>query len=331
MKRFLSIVILITAFFSLISCTTADSAQFYYDYDMNDYIVVDDYSKAIDRNSDEYKKMYREFYRDAFGDDLAYVVKDGAVLDGDKVNINYEGKYNGEEFDGGTELNYVLTVGDGFFTVDGFEKNLIGTPLGGEVVFNATLPDNYHNKSLAGKEVTYRVQINSITRYPEPDNDDVKKYGFESYEDYKNQADDFAIGVCVFNNAYDSMTIKSYPEIETEKLIKVLYDDYVNNCTEKGTTIEAYVASVGWTMDQFNSHLKDSVQKDFRKMPRDLLSYYILQVTDQKLTQKEILEFADLLPERYGIEKNSVTDIELERMAVYEKALKVCRQMAEVK
>ncbi len=331
MTRFISIIILFSALFTLASCTASDSAQLYYEYDMNDYIAVDDYSKSVDRNSDNYKKMYREYYKDAFGDKLAYKVKEGSVLEGDKVNINYIGMYNGEEFDGGTEYGYALTVGDGLFIVEGFEKKLIGTPLGGEVVFNAILPDSYHNKELAGKEVTYTVQINSITRYPMPDDEEAKKYGFESYEDFNDRADSFAIGVCVFNNAYDSAEIKSFPKEETELLMSVLYDDYVESCAEKGVSVEDYVASVGWTMDRFNSHLKDSIQKDFRKMPRDLLSYYILQTEDQKLTQKEILEFTDNLPKKYGIKAKDISDIELERMAVYEKALDVCFQMAEVK
>ncbi len=318
---------LVSVLLFLSSCVAGNGAQLYYDYDLTEYITVGDFSKTVDRESDDYKKYYRQFYFDYFGEDFAYNLDSGEVQEGDKININYFGTYNGEEFDGGSELNYSIRVGDELFTVEGFEKGLIGIPLGGERTLELTLPDSYHNKELAGKEVTYLVSVNSITRYPEPSDAQAVEYGFASYDDYHKQADEFAIGVCVFNSAYDCMEIKAYPEKETEILVDELYAEYAASYAENGMSVQAYVASVDWTMEQFNDHLYDSIQKDFRRMPRDLLSYYILHVHDSKLTLKEIEDYRDGLGEDF----QDVSDIQLERMAVYSKALRVCCDIAEVK
>ena len=332
MKKLYAVFVVICLIAGLSACASDNGAQLYYDYDLTEYITVGDFSKVVDRNSDEYKKLYREFYFDAFGEDFAQILSVGEVKEGDKVNINYYGTINGEEFDGGSELDYTLRIGDGLFTVEGFEKGIVGTKLGGEVILELTLPDDYHNKELAGKEATFKIQVNAITRYLEPDNSQVVKYGFESLEEFRSEADDFAVSVCVFNAAYDAMEIKKYPEKETEKLVSELYKEYAAGYAEKGYSVEAFVASVDWTMEKFYEHLHDSVMYDFRRMPRDLLSYYFLDKYDRKLTSKEFQDCSDRLALEYGEDEfKKIPDIELERIAVYEKALKVCLEIAEVR
>ena len=47
-------------------------------------------------------------------------ITDRAVEDGDTVSINFVGKMNGEEFEGGSAEDYSLTIGSGVF-IEGFE------------------------------------------------------------------------------------------------------------------------------------------------------------------------------------------------------------------
>ena len=55
-------------------------------------------------------------------------VMEGTVKDGDVVNIDFVGKMNGEEFQGGAGSDFNLTIGSGQF-IDGFEDGLIGRML----------------------------------------------------------------------------------------------------------------------------------------------------------------------------------------------------------
>ena len=52
-------------------------------------------------------------------------ITDRAVQDGDTVDINFVGKVDGKEFDGGSAENYSLVIGSGTF-IDGFEDSIIG-------------------------------------------------------------------------------------------------------------------------------------------------------------------------------------------------------------
>ncbi|MBR3164748.1 MAG: FKBP-type peptidyl-prolyl cis-trans isomerase, partial [Lachnospiraceae bacterium] len=51
------------------------------------------------------------------------------VEEGDTVNIDYVGRIDGEEFAGGSDSGYDLTIGSGSF-IEGFESGLIGHEVG---------------------------------------------------------------------------------------------------------------------------------------------------------------------------------------------------------
>lgn len=334
MKRLISLFLIFILCALLTSCSPdREKVTLYYDYDMNDFISVGDYSVEVKRDSDEYIKAYIDFYDDTFEEDLSETLTEGVVKIGDEANIHIYGTYKGKDFDGGTSLDYNLRVGKGLFTVEGFERGLVGAKIGSEITLNLTLPENYHNLELAGKDVTYLVRINYVKRFNEPTNSQSRKYGFDSYDDYKKQTDDFCIGVCIFNSAYDAMKINSYPKSELEEMVSNLYDTYKRRCSEKGMTVENYVASLDWTMEEFMDTLYESVQYDSTKMPRYMLSYYILEETDNKLTQQEIENYKAKLINENGedLEASRIYNITISSFAAYEKALSVCRGMAVVK
>ena len=59
------------------------------------------------------------------------VKEDGAVENGNTVNIDFSGSVDGEEFEGGQAEGYDLEVGSGSF-IPGFEEQLEGMKTGEE-------------------------------------------------------------------------------------------------------------------------------------------------------------------------------------------------------
>lgn len=87
----------------------------------------------------------------------------GAVVsDGDMVNIDYEGRHNGELFDGGTSSDEDVEIGVGAY-VEGFEEGLVGHAVGETFEMPVTFPDGYGG-DLGGEEVVFTVTINGIYR-----------------------------------------------------------------------------------------------------------------------------------------------------------------------
>lgn len=86
------------------------------------------------------------------------------VENGDVVNIDFAGYFNGVQFEGGTAEGYNLKIGSNSF-VDDFEYQLIGMKVGETKTITVTFPFFYPSSpDLAGQDVDFEVTINEINR-----------------------------------------------------------------------------------------------------------------------------------------------------------------------
>lgn len=80
---------------------------------------------------------------------------------GDKATIDFAGKVDGHEFDGGKGENFSVTLGEGRLLKD-FESQVVGMEAGAAKTFEIRFPEDYHGKELAGKTVTFEVKLKQI-------------------------------------------------------------------------------------------------------------------------------------------------------------------------
>ena len=90
-------------------------------------------------------------------------ITEGTVAEGDVANIDFVGRMDGEEFDGGSGEDFNLTIGSGQF-IEGFESGLIGKNIGETVVLDLSFPEDYSKTKpeLNGKPVEFTVTINYV-------------------------------------------------------------------------------------------------------------------------------------------------------------------------
>ncbi len=103
---------------------------------------------------------------------------------GDMVNIDYVGKIDGKEFQGGSATNHDLELGSKSF-IDNFEEQLVNKKAQDEVTVKVKFPDHYHNPEYSGKKAVFEVKINHISccQLQEANDEFVKtKFGLESKE-----------------------------------------------------------------------------------------------------------------------------------------------------
>lgn len=81
--------------------------------------------------------------------------------DGDQVTIDFEGKIDGEVFEGGTAENFELVLGLGQM-IEGFEEGLVGKAAGAETVLELKFPENYQATHLAGKDTEFKVTVKQV-------------------------------------------------------------------------------------------------------------------------------------------------------------------------
>lgn len=133
------------------------------------------------------------------------------VQTGDTVNIDFNGKIDGNEFDGGNAEGYELEIGSGAF-IDGFEDSLIGMKNGETKDISLTFPSDYSNEELAGKDVIFTVTVNEIKRIPELTDALAKELdpSCDGVEDYKKKV----LSELVSDNDFSYMRQKGYAALE---------------------------------------------------------------------------------------------------------------------
>jgi len=97
---------------------------------------------------------------------------------GDRLNIDFKGTIEGEEFSGNSGENVPVTIGSGRM-IDGFEKGLTGAKTGEELTLDLQFPEDYTHKEVAGKPVQFQVKVNKVEapELPEIDEEFAKSFG----------------------------------------------------------------------------------------------------------------------------------------------------------
>jgi len=107
---------------------------------------------AIDKTVDILRKQRRSFAQRAL---------DAAAQDGDRVTVDFEGKIDGEPFDGGKAEDFQFLVGEGQMLKE-FEDAVRGMKPGESKTFPLAFPAEYHGKDVAGKTADFMVTVKKI-------------------------------------------------------------------------------------------------------------------------------------------------------------------------
>ena len=100
------------------------------------------------------------------------VVTDRTAMDGDYLTVNYRGQDTSLPASPPTEATDAAVHLGGTHTVPAFTENLRGAKVGEAREFPVTYAADYPKKALAGKTLSYRVEIQSIKRKVVPPADD---------------------------------------------------------------------------------------------------------------------------------------------------------------
>ncbi len=109
-----------------------------------------------------------------------YVPAGRAAENGDRLVIDFTGRKNGEEFEGGKATDYPMLLGAGMMLPD-FEGALVGIAEGQTRTFEVAFPADYHAKDLAGNTVQFEANCKKVEapKLPELDADFAKALGIK--------------------------------------------------------------------------------------------------------------------------------------------------------
>lgn len=115
-------------------------------------VVADVNDDAIERTLDILRQQRRTF---------AQRKADAAVEAGDRVTVDFVGKIDGEEFEGGSASDFAFMVGEGQMLKE-FDDAVRGMKSGESKTFPLDFPENYHGKDVAGKQADFMVSVTRV-------------------------------------------------------------------------------------------------------------------------------------------------------------------------
>ena len=199
-------------------------------------------------------------------------LKEGTVESGDIVNIDYVGKIDGEEFDGGRAEGYDLEIGSSTF-IDGFEDGIIGMQGGETKDLELKFPEDYHSTDLAGKDVVFTVTVNSISRVPELTDEvadsiskgmtaeSYKKNVRKTLEEQEKESQKSESEQEILQIVYDNATISDFPEKSLQNTIERAKDYYEWMASTYGMSFEEYLSTYGMSQEEFLTQIQSVAEE----------------------------------------------------------------------
>ena len=235
------------------------------EYDASEYVTLGEYKDLTVEVAPV--EVTDEQVMDKIASETKQTLTEGTVESGDTVNIDYVGKIDGEEFDGGSAEGYDLEIGSCTF-IDGFEDGIIGMQVGDTKDLELKFPEDYHSTDLAGKDVVFTVTVNSISRVPELTDEVadsvVEGMTAEAYqesvrqdlEDQAKESQKTEAEQKLLQAVYENATIDGYPEENLQYTIKRAKDYYEWLASMYGMSLDDYLKNYGMTQEEFNEQIQ---------------------------------------------------------------------------
>ena len=201
------------------------------------------------------------------------VKEDGAVEEGDTVNIDFDGYVDGEQFEGGQADGYDLEIGSGSF-IPGFEDQLVGVKTGEEKDVVVTFPEEYHAEELAGKEATFKTKVNEIKYKEVP----------ELTDEIANELDSDANSV----DEYKENLRKRLSEQKAQDAENLEKEEAINKVTEN-TTIDIPQAMIDTELDRMVQEFGQRIQQQ----GLDLQTYFQISGQDESQLREQMKDDAE--------------------------------------
>lgn len=227
-------------------------------------------------------------------------VVDRAAKNGDQVTIDYSGSVDGVKFKGGTAQMQKLLLGSGSF-IPGFEEQIEGMNIDGEKDIVVTFPEEYHEKTLAGKQAVFAVKLHEIAQkdVPELDDESVKDISeFDTVEEYKAdvrksieerkaaEADSKLENDLIQKIADDSKV--EIPQCMIDGQIEDMIQEFEQRLQYQGLKAEDYYKYTGMTKDKLKETYKESAEKNvkLRLTLEALLKAIQVPVSEEEIDEK---------------------------------------------
>ena len=196
----------------------------------------------------------------------AWEPKEGNSSSGDQIKIDFVGKIDEEEFEGGSAKSFVVEIGSKSM-IEGFEDGLIGLKKADKKDLNLTFPEDYGKTELASKKVVFNVEVKEVLKpkLPALNEEFFKNTGLEAKntdefkEEIKNKLEEDLTNL--IENKSKSSILDSLREAHVFEVPNAMIESEVNNMRQDAAR------RVGMDPKDMNEDLfpKETFQEEAKK------------------------------------------------------------------
>jgi len=230
------------------------------------------------------------------------IQEERAAVDGDYVVIDYEGFKDGQPFEALQKTeSHTLKIGQASMSED-FDQALIGLAPGETKEFFIHFPQDYHNVTLAGQDITFQVTLKEIREevLPEANDEMAKKLGnFKDMSELREeirknlqQGYDKRADQELQEQIFENLLTENFeiPEI----LIQHEIDNIIQDAEQQFAQNSLSMEQLGLTRDKMAEQYRDLAEKQVRRhlLLNKIVEQEGLEVTDEEL-ENEFARFSE--------------------------------------
>ncbi len=203
-------------------------------------------------------------------------VEDRAAEMGDTVTFDFEGRVDGELFDGGKAENYTLTLGSGQF-IPGFEEQLAGKKTDEECDVEVTFPEDYQAAELAGKPAVFHCKMHEIKAKELPELNDEFAKDCSEFDTLDELKADLRKNIehrreHEVEDAFESELLEQLlagfkaevPEAMYEHRVEDSVRDFDYRLQSQGLNLDTYLQYTGMDHDAFRNGFREQAEKQVK-------------------------------------------------------------------
>lgn len=257
-----------------------------------------------------------------------YVTVNRAAKKGDRVEIDFTAKKDGQVIEGGVSKNHPVILGEDHF-VSGFEENLLNMKENEEKKFSLVFPSDFQNKDLAGQQIDFEAKMNIVQEAQIPDLTDEFAKSLGNFVDLAALKKSIEEGLVKEKGikAKDGWRVKvlqdivkktdiELPQILIEAELAKMIQELKDSITQIGLDFNVYLQNIKKTEDDLK---KEWQQKAEERVRAALILQQIAREEKISVAQEEIEGEINKILAHYPDIELVQKQIDMERLKEYTK------------
>jgi trigger factor len=222
---------------------------------------------------------------------------DRGIESGDFATVSFDGRVDGEDFEGGTVENYLYEFGAGRMP-DEFEEQLTGAHAGDERHVAFTIREGTANHEYVGKEATFDVTVHEVKAKALPEVDDefaLAAGGYDSVDDMRAQlreqaqqrktAEHMRRVEVEARRALLANLDEDVPQAMVSRRTDEMVRDFFNRLESQGITPEQYSRQTGDDLETLSKEIEVMARES---VATDLALEALFRALDLELTEDDV-------------------------------------------